>query len=53
MRGWLGNFAYSTKLSWGVFFIAALIAIGIALLTLAIQSTRAAMANPVDSLRSE
>ncbi len=50
---WLGTFAYSTPLSWWVFALAGLLAVGIALLTVSFQSIRAALMNPVKSLRSE
>ena len=50
---WLGTFAYSTPLSWWVFALAGLLAVGIALLTVSFQSIRAALMNPVNSLRSE
>jgi len=50
---WLGTFAYRIKLSWGVFGLAGLLAVGIALLTVSFQSIKAALMNPVESLRSE
>ena len=50
---WLGTFAYSTPLSWWIFGLAGLLAVGIALLTVSFQSIRAALMNPVKSLRSE
>lgn len=50
---WLENFAYKTELSWWVFALAGLIAMCIALLTVSIQSWRAATRNPVESLRYE
>jgi putative ABC transport system permease protein len=50
---WLGTFAYSTPLSWWVFALAGLLAVGIALLTVSFQSIKAALMNPVKSLRSE
>jgi len=53
MDRWLQDFAYRTSLSPGTFILAAVLAIGIALLTISIQSIRAALANPVRSLRSE
>lgn len=53
MRQWLNNFAYSTSLDWWIFAIAGIGAIFIAFLTLSFQSIRSALANPVDSLRSE
>ena len=50
---WLGTFAYSTPLSWWMFALAGLLAVGIALLTVSFQSVKAALMNPVKSLRSE
>ncbi|BAX79756.1 ABC transporter permease [Labilibaculum antarcticum] len=50
---WLENFAYKTELSWWIFALAGLIAMGIALLTVSFQSWRAATRNPVESLRYE
>lgn len=53
MDHWLQNFAYRVELSGWVFAGAGLVAVGIALLTISVQSSRAAVANPVKSLRSE
>ncbi|MEM1324906.1 MAG: ABC transporter permease [Bacteroidota bacterium] len=53
MDGWLQDFAYRIELEWWVFALAGLAAIGIALLTVSVQSVKAALANPVKSLRSE
>jgi len=53
MNKWLQNFAYKTELSWRIFALAGLLAMGIALLTVSIQSWRAATRNPVESLRYE
>ena len=53
MNKWLENFAYRTELSWWIFALAGLIAMGITLLTVSIQSWRAATRNPVESLRYE
>jgi len=53
MNKWLQDFAYRTTISWTVFAITALIAIGIALLTISFQAIKAALANPVKSLRTE
>jgi putative ABC transport system permease protein len=50
---WLGTFVYSTPLNWWVFALAGLLAISIALLTVSFQSVKAALMNPVKSLRSE
>lgn len=53
MHRWLENFAYKIDMSWWVFALAGLLAIGIALLTVSFQSVKAALMNPVKSLRSE
>ena len=53
MNRWLGNFAYHIDLNWWIFALAGISAIGIALLTISYQSMRAAMADPVKSIRSE
>jgi|SRR5690554_85698 len=53
MHKWLENFAYKTDLSWWIFVLAGLLALGIALLTVSWQSWKAATKNPVESLRYE
>ncbi len=53
MNQWLEGFAYRTTLSWWLFAVAGLVAVGIALLTVSFQSVKAALTNPVKSLRSE
>ncbi len=53
MHKWLENFAYKTRLSWWIFALAGLLALGIALLTVSWQSWRAATRNPVEALRYE
>lgn len=50
---WLEGFAYRTALSWWVFLLSGSVMIFFALLTLSLQTVRAATANPVDSLRTE
>jgi putative ABC transport system permease protein len=50
---WLQDFAYKTNLSWWVFVIAAFTALLIALMTISFQAIKAAVANPVKSLRTE
>jgi putative ABC transport system permease protein len=50
---WLEDFAYKTELSWWIFALAGVLAIGIALLTVSWQSWRAASRNPVESLKYE
>ena len=51
MHKWLQNFAYKTELSWWIFALAGLLALGIALLTVSFQSLKAATRNPVEALR--
>jgi len=53
MRRWLQDFAYRISIGWEIFAVAAVLAVGIALLTVSFQAVRAALANPVKSLRSE
>jgi putative ABC transport system permease protein len=53
MAKWLEDFAYRTEIRWWIFFLAALSAVIVALLTVSYQSIKAALANPVQSLRSE
>lgn len=53
MDDWLDTFTYRIEIHWWLFALAGLAAIGIAFLTVGVQSLRAAMANPVESLRSE
>ena len=50
---WLQNFAYRINMSWWMFALAGGIALAIALLTVSVQAIRAALANPVESLRYE
>lgn len=53
MNKWLQGFAYRTGISWWVFVLAGLLTIAIALITVSFQAIKAAMANPVKSLRTE
>jgi putative ABC transport system permease protein len=53
MNGWLQNFEYRAPVSWWVFAIAGFSALIITLVTVSFQSIKAAMMNPVKSLRSE
>jgi len=50
---WLESFAYKTELSWWIFALAGLLALGIALMTVSWQSWRAATRNPIEALRYE
>ena len=53
MNKWLTDFPYRIQIQWWVFGVAALLAVLIALATVSMRSIRAALANPVTSLRSE
>lgn len=53
MNNWLQNFEYRVSISWAVFAIAGVSALGIALITISFQAIKAAIANPVKSLRIE
>ncbi len=53
MNNWLQNYAYKISISWWMFALAGIIAMCIALLTVSFQSIKAAIANPVKSLRTE
>ena len=53
MNEWLKDFAYRINVNWMVFIAAGLLALLIALLTVSVKAIKAAMANPVKSLRTE
>jgi ABC-type antimicrobial peptide transport system permease subunit len=53
LKKWLDNYAYRIELSWWIFAVAGLAAVLIAFVTVSFQSIKAALANPVESLRSE
>lgn len=53
MNKWLQSFAYRINISWWIFLIAGVVALLIALLTVSFQAIKAAVANPVKSLRTE
>jgi ABC-type antimicrobial peptide transport system permease subunit len=53
MKGWLQNYKYRMEISWWVFVLAGVAAIGIAFVTVSFQAIKAAIANPVKSLRAE
>jgi putative ABC transport system permease protein len=53
MNKWLQNFAYQTDIEWWVFVVAAVLSASIAFATISFQSIKAALMNPVKSLRSE
>lgn len=50
---YLHDFAYHIDMDWWVFILTGLVAVGVAFLTISFQSIKAAIANPVESLRSE
>jgi len=53
MNHWLADFAYRIDIQWWMFAVAGLVAGVLAFLTVGFQGMRAALANPVESLRSE
>lgn len=53
MQKWLEDFAFRVEMSWEIFFIAGLLSIVIAVMTISFQAIRAALTNPVNGLRSE
>jgi putative ABC transport system permease protein len=53
MHQWLNSFYYRTSISWWIFLSAGLAAIGIALITVSFQAIKAALADPIRSLRSD
>jgi len=53
MHQWLQNFAYKVGIEWWIFVLAGILATTIALLTVSLQSIKAALMNPVKSLRNE
>ena len=53
MNKWLQEFAYRINISWWIFALAGIFVIFIAFLTISFQAIKAAVANPVESLRSE
>jgi len=53
MHNWLQSYAYRTQINWWVFILAASLALCIAVFTISFQAIKAALANPVKSLRTE
>ena len=53
MHKWLQDFAYRVQIGWWIFAVAGIIALLIALLTVSFQAIKAALTNPVKSLRTE
>jgi len=53
MNEWLQDFAYHIQINWTVFVLVTILVLALALLTMSVQSIKAAIANPVKSLRTE
>lgn len=53
MHNWLEGYEYRVPISWPIFLVAGLLAMLIALFTVSVQAIKAALANPIQSLRSE
>ncbi len=53
MHAWLDDFAYSIQITWWMFGLVGISALAIALLTVSFQAIRAALSNPLESMRSE
>jgi len=53
MNKWIQNFAYRINITWWIFIAAGMIALLIAVITVSYQAVKAAIANPVKSLRTE
>jgi putative ABC transport system permease protein len=53
MEKWLADFAYRAPIAWSVFVISGGIVLALAFLTMSFQTIKAALGNPVNSLRSE
>lgn len=53
LSSWLDNFAYKVDLSWKYFALAGVLTFAISILTVSVQAAKAALINPVRSLRSE
>ncbi|HEY4323478.1 MAG TPA: FtsX-like permease family protein [Mucilaginibacter sp.] len=52
MHNWLQNFAFRIEIKWWLFALSAAVALGIAVVTISLQSIKAALANPVDSIKN-
>ena len=50
---WIENYPYRIEIGWGVFVVGGLLALSLALLTVSYQSMKAALSNPIDSLKTE
>ncbi len=53
MEKWLQDFAYRIDISWQIFMVAGLVAIGVTIITVGFQGLKASLMNPIESLRNE
>ena len=53
MDNWLQDFAYRVEIEWWIFALAGVVSIAVAFMTVSSQSLKAALTNPVDSLKNE
>jgi putative ABC transport system permease protein len=53
MHEWIKGYAFQTDIPWWLFALAGVLAVGIAIVTILVQTIRAVLVNPVVSLRSE
>jgi len=53
MNKWLSDFPYRVEISWWLFVVSGIVALAVAIITISLHTIRAAIANPVKSLRSE
>ncbi len=53
MNKWLEDFTYRIEIGWGIFALATILAVAISIITVSYQSIKAAIANPIKSLRTE
>jgi putative ABC transport system permease protein len=53
MHAWLNDFAYHIQIDWMVFLLVTILVLTLAILTMGVQSIKAALANPAKSLRTE
>ncbi|MEM6724633.1 MAG: hypothetical protein AAF598_11375, partial [Bacteroidota bacterium] len=53
LEGWLADYDYRIHMGWQAFLLATILSIIVTLLTVSFQSIRAALSNPIESLRNE
>ncbi|MEO1435375.1 MAG: ABC transporter permease [Bacteroidota bacterium] len=53
LEGWLSDYEYRIKIGWQIFLVAAILSVVVTMATVSFQSLRAALTNPVNSLRNE